>query len=79
MKTITLKNIPEELLKKLKELAKDNNRSLNSEIIYILKIIYESGQLSKEEIMEKAHKIRASIHIRLPDSDIGRAKSDGRL
>ncbi len=79
MKTITLKNFPEELLKKLKELAKYNNRSLNSEIIHILKVMYGSSQLSKEEIMEKARKIRDSIQLRLSDSEIRGAKNEGRL
>jgi len=79
MKTITLKNIPEELLKKLKELAKTNSRSLNSEIIHILKVTYGESQLSRGDIMERARQIRDSIRIRLSDGEISQAKNEGRL
>lgn len=80
MKTITLKNLPEDLLKRLKELAKNNNRSLNSEIIHILKMTSgEEDQLSKRKIMERAREIRDSIRLRLSDGEITRAKNEGRL
>ena len=79
MKTITLKNFPEELLKKLKELAKTNNRSLNSEIIHILKVTSKGDQFSRADIMERARKIRDSIQVKLSQGEMNRAKNEGRL
>jgi plasmid stability protein len=79
MKTITLKNFPEELLKKLKELAKANNRSLNSEIIHILKVTSNEDRFSRADIMERARKIRDSIQVKLSQSEMSRAKNEGRL
>lgn len=79
MKTITLKNIPEDLLKRLKELAKYNNRSLNSEIIHILKERHGAGEAAREEIMQKARKIRDAMQFRLLDKVLRHAKNEGRL
>jgi plasmid stability protein len=79
MKTITLKNIPEDLLKRLKELAKHNNRSLNSEIIHILKGRYGAGEVAREEIMQKAKKIRDAMQFHLSDKILRQAKHEGRL
>jgi plasmid stability protein len=78
MKTITLKNFPEELLVQLKKRAKSNSRSLNSEIIHILKETYGSTATTRSEIMEQARKIRDSIQQRLSDDEISDAKRSGR-
>jgi plasmid stability protein len=78
MKTITLKNFPEELLVQLKVRAKTNNRSLNSEIIHILKGSCENSTAARQQIMEHARKIRESIKQRLSNEEINDAKSRGR-
>lgn len=78
MKTITLKNFPEDLLEQLKVRAKNNNRSLNSEIIHILKEIYGASKVTRQEIMEKARIIRESVQQRLSDEEINNAKQQGR-
>lgn len=79
MKTITLKKFPEELLRRLKEMAKANNRSLNSEIIHILKVTYGEDKPSRMNIMERARKIRDSIGVKLSDLEVGHTKNEGRL
>jgi plasmid stability protein len=78
MKTITLKNFPEDLLKQLKEKAKSNHRSLNSEIIHVLKEIYGTSRITRIELMEKGRMIRESVKQRLSDKELNEAKRDGR-
>ena len=78
MKTITLKNFPDELLKQLKERAKNNHRSLNSEIIHILAGTYGSSEIMRQGLMERARKIRESLQQHLSEDEINAAKNEGR-
>jgi antitoxin FitA len=80
MKTITLKNIPEQVYERLKLQAKMSRRSLNSEIIYWLeKSLGVRPRPTAEETIAKARAIRARIKgIILTDEEISEAKRMGR-
>ncbi len=54
MPTITLKNIPEELYRRLKESAADHRRSLNSEIIVRLEQAVLSARIDPDAFLAKA-------------------------
>ena len=54
MPTITLKNIPEELYRRLKESAADHRRSLNSEIIVRLEHALLSARIDPDAFLAKA-------------------------
>ena len=59
--TITLKNVPPELHRSLKESARRNKRSLNQEAIHVL-----------ESSLGEAAKSRPSLRDRIPARSIGR-------
>ncbi|MDQ7050169.1 MAG: Arc family DNA-binding protein [Enterobacterales bacterium] len=76
MPTLTLKNIPEKLYLRLKEVAKSHRRSLNSEILYLVE---QSLMPHKVELAEKiaaARKIRENnASYLLTDEEINTAKN----
>ena len=49
MPTLTLKNIPDELYKQLKTIAKANHRSLDSEILYCIEHVLGARTINISE------------------------------
>ncbi len=58
MASVTIKNLPEPVYKKLKARAKINNRSINGEIVNFLKKELEGGSVDVNEILEQARLTR---------------------
>ena len=80
MATLTLKNVPEELVVLLKEEAKQNRRSLNQEALSRLEGTVALRRRSSEEgiaDLRRLHKRLGSQPI-LTDALIMRAKREGR-
>ena len=61
MATITLKNIPERVYTRLKELAKLRHRSLNSEIISCLEQATDIAMLDPAEVRLRASVFRSKF------------------
>lgn len=61
MTTITLKNIPERVYSRLKELAKLRHRSLNSEIISCLEQAADIAILDPAEVRHRASVFRSKF------------------
>jgi antitoxin FitA len=59
MITFTVKNIPPDLYKKLKESAEINRRSINSEIIVCIEKSVESQAIDSDMLLHKARKLRS--------------------
>ena len=59
--TITLKNLPDDIYERLKEAAKANHRSINSEVIACLEKALLSGQVSPQERLNRARQLRKSL------------------
>jgi len=59
--TITLKNLPDDVYERLKEAAKANHRSINSEVIACLENKFLSVQVSSEERLNRARQLRKSL------------------
>jgi plasmid stability protein len=82
MATLTLKNVPEELVERLKLEAKQNRRSLNQETLARLE--RSLGRRAPEEVdatiaaLEQLHRRMAHLPP-LDDERIDRAKRSGRL
>jgi plasmid stability protein len=74
----TLKNIPEDLYKKVKERAERNHRSINGEIISIINAAMASKHSSADEILARARAVRAQTGGFLTDDFINQAKREGR-
>ena len=80
MATVTLKNVPDDLVRMLKEVAKQNRRSLNQEALARL----ESSLLAPRRSGADTVRALRRLHTRfagLPppnDAFLARAKSEGR-
>jgi plasmid stability protein len=78
MANITVKNIPEKTYQILKERAKRNNRSLNSEIILSLQLHALRSENNNSKILEIARKSQTMGKGFLTDSELIVAKQIGR-
>jgi plasmid stability protein len=79
MANITIKNIPDELYEMLKQQAKINHRSINSEIIFTLKrVLGFRDRAEMDEILRQAREFRKKIRVTLSEDDINEAKRSGR-
>ena len=81
MASVTIRDLPPELHKRLKESAERNRRSLNAEIISMLEYAVPPGRPSDEEILARADARRARLKelgITFTDEEITRYKNMGR-
>lgn len=74
----TLKNIPEDLYRKVRENAERNQRSVNGEIIAILTAATASKRMPVDELLARARDLRARTRGRLTGCILDRARRDGR-
>jgi len=80
MATVTLKNVPEELVRMLKEQAKQNRRSLNQEALARLEASLAAAPRSGGATVKALRRLHKRL-ARLPpltDAFLNRAKSEGR-
>src|ERR1700691_1633185 len=59
--TLTLKNIPDEIYTRLKDLAAMHRRSLNSEAINCLESVLVHNKISPAERLERARDLRSGL------------------
>jgi hypothetical protein len=79
MPTITLKNIPDILYEKLKEAARLQHRSLNSEILYCVERSLNTYRIDVVEHLKVARQLRAKTAAhKLTDKQLNEAKNIGR-
>jgi antitoxin FitA len=78
--TITLKNLPSGLHRKLKHRAKEHHRSLNKEIIATLKSATgETVPFDPTELEESVRRARSLFRRPVTAQEIDRWKREGRL
>ena len=79
MASLTLKGLPDELLKRLRGVAEANRRSLNREVIERLERSLASRRLDPESLLARADALRVRLALKpLDDATIRRAKRTGR-
>jgi plasmid stability protein len=79
MPTMTIKNIPEDLHARIKESASEHGRSINNEVIYLLKRACHGRRTDVEQFLEKAEAIRNKFVLPpLTDEVLSDAKREGR-
>ena len=79
MPAITLKNIPDELYRKLKKDASLHRRSINSEIIYCIEKVLKSHQFDKKVFVSEVDELRKTINAPpLTEKVLRYAKEEGR-
>lgn len=81
MATLTLKNVPDELVARLKREAKENRRSLNQETLARLERSLAARPRDVEQTIASLRRLHRKLANLSPVDDqfIDRAKSEGRL
>ena len=79
MKSLTIKGVPDVLLRQLKARAKANRRSLNGEVIASLEYLVRHRRTA-EELLARVDAIRERVKAPyLTDEELNSAKRAGRL
>jgi plasmid stability protein len=79
MPTITLKNLPRDLHRELKNRARANHRSLNKEVIATLEIATgETHRLDVDELIREARAARSKFTREISAAEIDAWKRAGR-
>ncbi len=77
--TLTLKNIPDDVYRRLKLSAETHRRSLNSEAIVCLESVLTPNRLPPSERLARARALRSQLaQARFKARDIDTAKRQGR-
>ena len=80
MATLTIKNIPEPLVKRLKQQAAAHRRSLNFEVISYLEQMTHSVPIEADALLARVRAIRGTPKgVRLTDRLLDELKVAGRL
>jgi antitoxin FitA len=80
MATLTIKNIPDRLIGRLKQDAKRHRRSVNSEVIVYLERALTAGRVNPEDFLETARAFRQGTkRLFVTDRELREAKRWGRL
>ncbi|MBD3290009.1 Arc family DNA-binding protein [candidate division KSB1 bacterium] len=80
MANITVKNIPNDLYERLKDVAANNHRSLNNEIIVCIEKAVKSRRLDKEQSLDRIRKLRKLAKLpRLSEEQLRQIRDEGRL
>jgi len=76
---LTLKNIPEPLYRRLKEIAARNRRSLNSEVIHRLERSIGAAPVEPGSLLARARVLRERADVEyLTDEALRAARDEGR-
>ena len=79
MATLTIKNIPERLRRRLKESAAEHRRSINGEAISCLEKALAGGRVDPQEFLAQARALRQRLpRIFLTNRDLRAARREGR-
>jgi plasmid stability protein len=76
--SITVKDIPEKLHRRLKARALAHRRSLNSEIIASLEAAASSEKIDPDTLLARAAALRSRVTGRLTDTDLAALRGAGR-
>jgi len=78
MATLTIKNVPEPLVRRLKRQATVHRRRLNLEVIACLEQAAQSVPVDPDAILARARAVRVRPGVRVTDRLLARLKADGR-
>ncbi|MDR9417936.1 Arc family DNA-binding protein [Gracilimonas sp.] len=78
MPSITVKNIPKDIYDKVREQASAHHRSINSEIIACLEQTVKPKQISSDDILQEARRLRKKAKGSLSSEEIESAINEGR-
>ncbi len=81
MPSLTIKNVPAPLVRRLKARAAANRRSMNLEVIACLESVTGTTPIDPEAFLARARAIRSKAQkgFRLDETTLGKFKRAGRL
>lgn len=80
MTSITIRDIPEDLYARIKELAAANRRSINSELIVVIERGVAAQPLDPESFLAEVRQLREStLDYVISDDELNEWKREGRL
>ena len=78
MPSLTIKNLPAELHRRLRERAVLRGRSLNREVIACLMEAAGAERVDPRAVLEEAQALRRLVRGRVSDAEVTAAKREGR-
>ena len=78
MATLTIKDLPQKLHRRLKARALQQRRSLNSHVIALLEAATTPQPVNPESLLVRAAKLRERVAGRLTDEDLAALRNAGR-
>jgi plasmid stability protein len=78
MASLTIKNVPERLVRRLKRQASAHRRSLNLEVIACLEQATQSVPVDPEKLLARIRAIRVEPRIPVTDRLLAELKAEGR-
>jgi plasmid stability protein len=78
MASLTIKNVPERLVRRLKRQASAHRRSLNLEVIACLEQATQSVPVDPETLLARIRAIRVEPRIPVTDRLLAELKAEGR-
>ncbi len=79
MTTLTIKNVPERLHKRLKESARQHRRSINSEAIFCLERVFGVHRVDPKEFLAEVKAMQKRMpYVHLTEEFLRAAKNEGR-
>jgi hypothetical protein len=79
MKTLTLKNVPDETYARIGKAARANQRSLNRQaILWLERASYNEPEVGLEEELADLEEFRQSLGFVAQDAELTEAKNEGR-
>jgi plasmid stability protein len=78
MASMTVKDVPEKLHRRLKARALAHRRSLNSEIIACLEAAADAQKVDPDALLARVASLRDRVAGRLTDTDLAALRSAGR-
>lgn len=77
--SVTIKNIPDDIYNRLKEVAEVHHRSLNGEVIACLERVLMPTHVPSDEVLARARRLRAGLKPgEFKADDIAEAIDQGR-
>ena len=78
MEEVVLRGIPKPLYERLKLRVIQNHRSLDSEVIASLEVIFNKEQVDVKDLLQRARVLRSKISDQLVDEKLFALKNQGR-
>ena len=79
MPNMTIKNVPDDLYERLKEMAQEHGRSINNEVIFCLRRVLHSGRIDPEAFLARVDALQKQMSLPpLTDKILRKAKEEGR-